>query len=268
MIDNPIYSGNYLAQAKAEIDQFRLILDLIQIQKTEGQEYDQGNRTQMDLNSFPLYSFHHFQKYTEERLSSAHPKTVLSELDEIYISTQKCISQYCQIIEKKITETEKIFKENAFYNSQNLAVNDLIFFKQARFCFLIKDYYRNIQKLFGLENTMSEKQTDIDYIKDVEKVREILGKDFDDAIEKSLEIFIDHILFYKYGKSKPQKMPDIHIHSLSQRDLIKIGKAIIKKFEWNSKARRYIADIFGQLIYRFDNFKPVRYNSDTIYKGL
>ena len=268
MIDNPFYNGDYIAQAKAEIIHFMAILDSIQKQKAKGLEYDHGNRLSMDIPSFPSYSFHHFKKFTDEKLSSANPIIYITDLDEIYSLLQKCISKYCQIIESQIPETEKVFAEFACNKNQANTLANLIYFEQAYFCFLIKNYYVGKRKLFegSLENV--DKYLDLDYFRDKEEVREILGNSFDEIADKNVDIIISHILFYKYGGDKPAEIPVIHLVGVSQRKLIDICIEIVEKYNWDHAGRKHLSVIFGALIHKYENYSPVTYNKNTILKNM
>lgn len=268
MIDNPIYNGDYIAQAKDEINQFISILDSIQLKKGAGQEFEHGNRISMDLPSFPSYSFPHFQKFTDEKLSSANPQIYITDLDAIYLLIQKCISTYCQIIEKQISETEKIFAENAYYNTQDTDLNDLIYFKQAKFCFLINNYYRSKRKMVDVSNNNMDGNQDVDYILDKVMVRELLGKAFDQIPDNNIDIFISHILYFKYHTDPIKKIPIIHLVGVSQRDLIKICKQICLKFNWDGSGRDHLSIVFGKLIYRIEEYKLITYNAKTIRQNI
>lgn len=268
MIDNPTYNGDYIAQAKAEVKIFMLILEETERQKAQGFKYEHGNTTPLDLPSFPSFSFPHFQKYTDEKLSSSNPKIYISDLDELYLDLQNCISKYCLIIEKQISETEKIFAENAFYNNQNPDLSNLIFFRIAQYCFRIKDYYRRKRKLVDATNNDFEGNQDADYFLDKDEIRKLLGSAFDQISDNKVDIFISHILFYKYGGNKPKEIPDMHLVGVSQRDLILICKAIIKNLKLGSGGRFHLSEVFGELIYKYENYQPVKYNKETIRKNI
>ena len=268
MIDNPFFNGDYIAQAKAEITQFMAILNSIQKQKAEGLEYDHGNRLSMDVPSFPSYSFHHFQKFTDEKLSSANPQIYITDLDAIYLLIQKCISTYCQIIEKQISETEKNFAKNAFYNNQDTDLNDLIYFQQAQFCFLINNYYRSKRKMVDVSINNNDGNQDVDYILDKVMVRELLGKAFDQIPDNNIDIFISHILYFKYHTDPIKEIPIIHLVGVSQRDLIKICKEICLKFNWDGSGRDHLSIVFGKLIDRIEEYKLITYNAKTIRQNI
>jgi len=268
MIDNPFYNGDYIAQAKAEITHFMAILDSIKKQKDDGLEYDHGNRLSMDVPSFTSYSFHHFKKFTDEKLSSANPKIYITDLDEIYILLQKCISTYCQIIERQIPETEKVFAEFAYNKNQANALANLIYFEQAYFCFLINNYYRSKRKMVDVPINNIDGNQDVDYILDKVMVRELLGKAFDQIPDNNIDIFISHILYFKYHTDPIKEIPIIHLVGVSQRDLIKICKEICLKFNWDGSGRDHLSIVFGKLIDRIEKYTLITYNEDTIRKNI
>lgn len=265
--ENWLYKGNLISQAKAETLYFDSKLEKVLDLKNKGQLFVEEYHTSMDIITPPL-NFNSFQKYTDDRLSSANPKIYIIDLDEILVTVDKCITNYCRLIEKQIGETEKIFLSAPYFLAPEIDRTVFIFAPQAFFCFNFKNYYKKKRQIIIGEDNNWERP-EADYIIDKTKVRELLGRGFDSANDRDVNIFIANILFFKWGPPQPPQIPNIHINSISQTKLIAIASSIKKEFKWNDKARRFLSNIFGQLIESYDSeYKPIRFNTNTMYRGM
>jgi hypothetical protein len=269
MIDNPLYNGDYIAQAKAEIIRFSLLLDESLKKKKSPQGFEYMQVANMDISNYPTYNFGYFQKYTDEKLASANPNIYIVDLDEIYVITNKCISKYCQLIEKTSIETEKYFASLII----NMGIMDTdnrkiyIFIMQTKFCFQFNKYYK--QKRGLVNNTVLEpveSEMSADFMSNKNEIREILGDAFKNISETRTNDFIDHILSYKYSIAATE-FPII-VLDISQGKLIQLIRKIRKDLNFDKRSRRHFVDIFSKIITHYENKKPVYFKKATIDKNL
>jgi hypothetical protein len=270
MSEHPFYNGDYIAQAKAEINYFSLEIEKSLNLKQKGEEFRPVLSTSaMNQLEWPVYNIYYFQKYTDEKLSSANPIVYISDLDEIFLKAEECISNYCQLIEKQIYETEQFYTRYSLGNITPEDRESYIFMIQANFCFKFLNYYKIKRKLIMAGKDNFGENPDIDYIQDKLEVKKLLGKAFEGVSDNYLSTFISHILFFKYGGEPPKELPKIHLIGVSQRDLIKICKGIIKRYNWDSNGRDHLSKIFGKLIERYDEkYTPITYKKETIRKNI
>ena len=267
MIDNPFYNGDYIAQAKAEITHFMAILDSIQKRKTEGLEYDHGNRLSMDVPSFTSYSFHHFKKFTDEKLSSANPIIYIADLDDLLIVADQCISQYCRIIGKTIVETEQFYLSNI--NVKLFDIKTYIYFNQANFCFQVAKYYKRKRNLLLKNNTEKGEITQqADYILDKNIVIEFLGPALNGANDDIIDFIVSHILFLKYRDLVLSQKYPLFKFKISQNKLcIRLGK-LRTRLLFDQDSRSYLANLFSLIPQTEFNGKYTFLTKDSLYRGM
>jgi len=63
MEDNPKYAGDYISQAKVEINMFNILLDEKLKQKTDNHEFKLIQEFSNEIPEFHEYSFYHFKKF-------------------------------------------------------------------------------------------------------------------------------------------------------------------------------------------------------------
>ncbi len=135
-----MFAGDRIAQAKSEISQFKLLLKNTAT-PTKKAEITEVKFIPRDIVG-PTYNFITFQKYMDEKLSSANSDIYLSDLDEIYHLANECLSNYYKLHDKKQPEVMKDFTK-AMEEGKPLDVNkNYKFEKQAMFCYNIYQYYQ------------------------------------------------------------------------------------------------------------------------------
>jgi len=248
MIDHPIYNGDFISQAMNEINRFNLMLDSSLELKSDKKEFNLMPGSRMDISSFPEYSFGHFKKYTDEKLSSINPDIYISDLDEIHTAVVKCITKYSHLIGKTISQTEQYFSSRFLGQTNSTDPHLYIYFLQASFCFKFINYYPKKRLLVSRkENMVGSPLPGADYDGDKRIIIELLGTALRGATDPVLDFITLQMLYLKYPDMPlPEKYP-VFKFKVSQNELCRRLSRIREEFDWGQESRKYLAELFSKI---------------------
>ena len=269
MNDHPLYNGDYIAQAIDEINSFSLLLDTSLKLKRNGEEFRPVERIFMDHNDWPTYNFNYFQKYTNEKLSSSNPLIYIPDLDEILISVDQCISKYCQLIEKTISETENFYLAFSKWNQESIDSSFYIYHLQVNFCFQFVKYYKRKRNLILKNQSPNGDITDrSDYILDKGIVIELLAPALVGANNHTIDFIVSHILYLKYQNLNLIEKYPVFKFKISQNELCKRLGKLRTKLNFGPESRKILAEFFSQIPQTENNGTYTYLTYESLHRGM